>query len=83
MITGGVNVLVDGLDSQVEGLNMAPGLIDLSADRVVIWTQAGESDALEAGTTVVQPADARFQVYLEGNIVIRQNQNVIRATHGF
>lgn len=83
VITGGVNVLVDGLDSQVEGLNMAPGLIDLSADRVVIWTQAGESDALEAGTTVVQPADARFQVYLEGNIVIRQNQNVIRATHGF
>ena len=83
VITGGVNVLIDGLDSQVEGLNMAPGLIDLSADRVVIWTQAGESDALEAGTTVVQPADARFQVYLEGNIVIRQNQNVIRATHGF
>ncbi len=83
VITGGVNVLIDGLDSNIEGLNIAPGLVDLSADRVVIWTQAGEGDALEAGSTVVQPADARFQVYLEGNIVIRQNQNSIRATHGF
>ncbi len=83
VITGGVNVLIDGLDSNIEGLDIAPGLVDLSADRVVIWTQAGEGDALEAGSTVVQPADARFQVYLEGNIVIRQNQNSIRATHGF
>ena len=83
VITGGVNVLVDGLDTPVEGMDLTPGLVDLSADRVVIWTQGGESDALEAGSTVVQPADARFQVYLEGNIVIRQKQNSIRATHGF
>jgi hypothetical protein len=83
VITGGVNVLVDGLDTPVEGMELTPGLVDLSADRVVIWTQGGESDALESGSTVVQPADARFQVYLEGNIVIRQKQNSIRATHGF
>ncbi len=83
VVTGGVNVLVDGLDGPVGGTGLAPGLVDLSADRVVIWTQGGESDALEAGSTVVQPADARFQVYLEGNIVIRQGQNSIRATHGF
>ena len=83
VVTGGVNVLVDGLDAPVGGTDLAPGLVDLSADRVVIWTQGGESDALEAGSTVVQPADARFQVYLEGNIVIRQGQNSITATHGF
>lgn len=83
VITGGVNVLVDGVDEDVLGLGVSPGLVDLSADRVVIWTMAGEGDSLESGSTVIQPANARFQVYLEGNIVIRQGQNTVRATHAF
>lgn len=83
VITGGVNVLVDGVNEDVLGMGVSPGLVDLSADRVVIWTMAGEGDSLEAGSTVIQPANARFQVYLEGNIVIRQGQNTVRATHAF
>ncbi len=83
IISGGVNVLVEGIDIDIMGQEVSPGVIDLSADRVVIWTQAGEGDSLQAGDLVVQSADSRFQVYLEGNIVIRQNQNTIRATHAF
>jgi lipopolysaccharide export system protein LptA len=83
VITGGVNVLVEGIDVDVRGQELSPGVIDLSADRVVIWTQSGEGDALEAGNLVIQSADSRFQVYMEGNIVIRQNQNTIHATHAF
>jgi lipopolysaccharide export system protein LptA len=83
IISGGVNVLVEGVDVDVQGQEFSPGIIDLSADRVVIWTQAGEGDSIEAGDLVVQSADSRFQVYLEGNIVIRQNQNTIHATHAF
>lgn len=83
IISGGVNVLVEGIDVDIQGQEFSPGVIDISADRVVIWTQAGEGDSLQAGDLVVQTADSRFQLYMEGNIVIRQNQNTIRATHAF
>lgn len=83
VISGGVNVLVEGLDVAFGGEEVSPGVIDLSADRVVVWTQAGEGPALEAGSQVVQPSESRLQVYLEGNIVIRQQRNKIKATHAF
>jgi len=83
IISGGVNVLIEGIDVPIQGQDISPGIIDLSADRVVIWTRTGEGESLEAGNLVVQAADSRFQVYLEGNIVIRQNQNTIHATHAF
>ncbi len=83
VISGGVNVLVEGLDVAFGGEEVSPGVIDLSADRVVVWTQAGEGPALEAGSQVVQPSESKLQVYLEGNIVIRQQRNVIHATHAF
>ena len=83
VISGGVNVLVEGLDVAFGGEEVSPGVIDLSADRVVVWTQAGEGPELEAGSQVVQPSESKLQVYLEGNIVIRQQTNVIHATHAF
>ena len=69
LLSGGINVLVDG----VEGY----GTVDLSADRVVIWTRQNQQDEFQAET--VQSRDTPFQVYLEGNIVIRQGLNVLRA----
>jgi len=83
VISGGVNVLVEGLEVPFGGEEVSPGVIDLSADRVVVWTQAGEGPALEAGGQVVQPSESKLQVYMEGNIVIRQQKNVIHATHAF
>jgi len=83
VITGGVNVLIEGVEVPLGGEQVSVGVIDLSADRVVVWTQAGEDQALESGSQVIQPSESRLQVYMEGNIVIRQNQNTIHATHAF
>ncbi len=83
VITGGVNVLVEGVQVPFGGEVVSAGVIDISADRVVVWTHAGEGPALEAGSQVVQPGESKLQIYMEGNIVIRQKQNVIHATHAF
>ncbi len=73
VLTGGINILVD------DGSNLPTA--DLSADRIVIWTQKSEGGEFSADT--VQTQDTPYQVYLEGNIVIRQGTNILRATHGF
>lgn len=79
LITGGVNILVKGFSPQ-GGQDF--GVVDLSADRVVIWTD-------EFSESQQQSPDQKYQVYLEGNIVIRQYDNVrqlnnvIRATRAY
>ncbi len=78
-ITGGVNILVEGVGLD-NGIDL--GVIDLSADRVVIWTDDFSPDKL-------QRPEQKYQVYLEGNIVIRQRDSVrqlnnkITATRAF
>lgn len=72
IISGGVTVLIDGFGSF--------GTIDLSADRVIIWTDAADEDfAIESDLS----PDAKYQVYLEGNIVVRQGDNEVTADRGF
>ena len=83
IITGGVNVLVEGVQSEFGGRLLQPGVLDLSADRVVVWTQPNGAQGLELNQTLEQPSSARFQVYLEGNILVRQDQNTITASHAF
>ena len=79
LITGGVQVLVEGVALE-NGQDF--GVIDLTADRAVIYSD-GFSREQE------QLADQKYQVYLEGNIVIRQRDNargidnVIRASRAF
>ena len=67
IITGGVNVLVDGI---VIGGEEGIGAIDLSADRAVIWTDATDNEQFSQET--LQRPDSKLQMYLEGNIVVRQ-----------
>lgn len=85
IITGGVNVLIQGLETDISGRTVSPGVLDLSADRVVIWTQPNESDALDSGGTgtIIQSGMERLQVYLEGNILVRQGRNTVTASHAF
>ena len=89
LITGGVNIVVDGM---AIGGHEGSGAIDLSADRVIIWTAV--ADGGQFSTEMMQNPEQPFQLYLEGNIVIRnQSQlpqltgmevnNVIRATRAF
>lgn len=71
VITGGVNVLLDGL--------LGAGTVDMSADNVVIWTTPVDEFRAEQ----LQPRDALLQVYLDGNIIVRQGTTELRATRAF
>lgn len=82
VITGGVNVLIEGIEVDIEGRQIRPGVIDLSADRVVLWTERNEP-GLQTQDLVLQPSNARLQLYMEGNILIRHKQNTVTATHAF
>lgn len=74
IISGGVTVLIDGVE-QIQGT------VDLAADRMVIWSQlAGNA---EFSGEKVQTNDAPLEVYLEGNVTIRQGTNFLRATQAF
>lgn len=83
VLTGGVNVLIEGVELGSGGDLIRPGVLDLSADRVIIWTPPNDSGGLGPGADLVQSATTRLQVYLEGNILVRQKDNTITATHAF
>jgi lipopolysaccharide export system protein LptA len=70
ILTGGITVIVDGLDEL--------GTVDLSADRAVLWMRSRGLGEFQAET--IQTRDEPLTIYLEGNIVIRQDTHVLRAT---
>ena len=53
------------------------GSIDLSADRLVLWT-VGVPQPGQAGETY-QAGQTPLEVYMEGNIVFRQGDRIINA----
>ncbi|MEI6241509.1 MAG: hypothetical protein WCR51_14065, partial [Planctomycetia bacterium] len=64
VITSGVNLVIDGVDPA--------GPLDISADRLVIWTRGqGQPDLDGSGA---QSADTPLELYMEGNVVFRQGQ---------
>jgi len=73
VITSGVNLVVDGVDPS--------GPLDISADRVVIWTRSGTQPDLDGNAA--QSADTPLELYLEGNVVFRQGQRVVEAMSMF
>ena len=89
VLTGGARLLVDGVDPAQFGLGgelfaPEPGQpadqISLAADNVVVWTRVSTGDnGLIPGDPRDQPADFPLTVYLEGNIEVRQGNNVITA----
>ncbi len=74
VIDSGVNVLVDGL--AVPGVGPL-GTLDISADRLVIWTTATQQPDLYRGTR--QDERTPLEFYMEGNIIFRQGERVINA----
>lgn len=78
IVKGGVNVLIEGAEQQGPG---SVGPIDLTADEVVFWTD--EASAHNFGGEMTQPQEMPLQVYLEGNVVVRQGMNVLRANQAF
>jgi len=79
-LTGGVNIVVDNVPLQIGNGQTVLSRIDLTADRAVIWTDANHINNL-GGFDI--DMNTPFQVYLEGNIVVRQGNNDIRATHAY
>ncbi len=75
IITGGVNLLIDGIEEF--------GTVDLTADRMIIWTRAANADKFGNRSETLQTRDSPLQVYLEGNIVVRQGDNIVRASRAF
>ena len=78
-VTGGVNIVVDNVPLTIRGQTFLTS-IDLSADKAVVWTesyQGGDGRAFEID------ANSPLEVYLEGNIIVRQGANVIRAERAF
>jgi len=67
VIDGGVTMIVDGLPDV--------GSIDISTDRLVIWTVAVFNEREETR----QAGNTPLEVYMEGNIVFRQGERRIFA----
>jgi beta-lactamase regulating signal transducer with metallopeptidase domain len=70
ILTGGVTVLIEGLDQRIGGKRV--GTIELSADRMVIWSHGELGDGVSREGGIVQSAEEPLEVYLEGNVVIFQ-----------
>jgi lipopolysaccharide assembly outer membrane protein LptD (OstA) len=73
VITGGVNLLIDG----VEGM----GMVDMSADRIIIWTDG--RDTQNFNSEIRQSKETPFEIYLEGNIEIRQGAYYLKANRAY
>ena len=73
VITSGVNLVVDGVDPA--------GPLDISADRLVIWTRGQNQPDLDGSAG--QSADTPLELYMEGNVVFRQGQRVVEAVSMF
>jgi len=83
ILSGGVTILIDGLDDE-RFATLVPGgvgTVSLSADRIVIWTQSAASKDFTSET--IQSRETPLQIYLEGNIVARQGDHVLRADRAY
>lgn len=69
VIDGGVNVVIDEADQW--------GTLDISADRMVIWTRADQEPGLSG--EAFQDAETPLEIYMEGNVEFRQASRVIWA----
>jgi hypothetical protein len=67
IIGSGVNLIID---------NIGGRSIDISTDRMVIWTAGGQPDL--TGETLDND-DRPLEIYMEGNIIFREGERVIYA----
>ena len=78
ILSQGVNIVIEGVDS-VQGVPV--GTLDLSADQVVIWTRADADGTIKP--EMFQDSNAPLQIYLEGNIEVRQGNIVTKASRAY
>ena len=69
VIDQGVNLIVDGLKNY--------GAIDVSTDRLVIWTTGTQEPDLRGQAS--QDDRTPMEIYMEGNVVFRQGERIVYA----
>jgi lipopolysaccharide export system protein LptA len=74
VITGGINLVIDNVRDV--------GTVDILTDRMVIWTRTTDAPRFSEGETT-QSADTPLELYLEGNVIVRQGDRVIEAKQMF
>ncbi len=80
VIDQGVTMVIEGLTTRkgnVPGLGGGPLTIDLSTDRLVIWTVASRQPDINAPLS--QDENQPLEIYMEGNVVFRQGDRIIYA----
>jgi hypothetical protein len=73
VVTGGVTVVAESYGRF--------GTIDVSADNAIIWTRLGQGGGGPDGVRIVQDANQPLELYLEGNVIFRQDERKV-AGHG-
>ncbi|RLS39285.1 MAG: hypothetical protein DWH81_08720 [Planctomycetota bacterium] len=79
-IQGGVRIDVENVPLAING-QIYWTSIELSADRAVIWTSV--QGLGNTGSGIELNENTPFQVYLEGDIVVRQGNSIAQASHAF
>src|SRR4029453_208146 len=80
VVSGGVNIIVQGLSSDSLPQTLGPlGDVDIEADRIVIWG----IDPTSGLSGPTQQAGAPLEIYMEGNIVFRQGDRTVYADRMF
>ena len=74
-ITNGFTLIAQGVDYKDVAVDES---LELSADSAIVWTSGFDFQQL-ATSSVSKPADADFEIYLDGNVVFRQGNSVVYA----
>ncbi|MDR0391413.1 MAG: hypothetical protein LBH59_05875 [Planctomycetaceae bacterium] len=74
IISKGMNLIIEGVNSD----NILTGdVVDVSADHAIIWSVNPKN--LQQNGKTNQDSKTDFEVYLEGNIIFRDGERVIKA----
>ena len=74
----GLTAIIDGTNvrtAALPGLAAGPTTLDISTDRLVIWTSNDAANPADFAVENGQP----LEIYMEGNVVFRQGDRVIYA----
>ncbi|MDR1923719.1 MAG: hypothetical protein LBQ66_05025 [Planctomycetaceae bacterium] len=74
IISKGINLIIEGVNND----NILNGdVVDISADHAIIWSVNPKN--FQQNRTANQDSKSDFEVYLEGNIIFRDGERIIKA----
>ena len=76
LVSNGFTIVVQGVDDSGAPIGDA---VELSADQATIWAVGLENVDFSNAASKITPADLDLELYLDGDVVFRQGDNVIYA----